>query len=104
MSAARAAYGQFMDFLTQAMNTWAKSPAGGGTPVSGGPGPCRRLRQGKCRRSFGLASELARAKDVQEVLTLQSRYAQTQMQLFAVQAQQLSWLMADAMRDLQSKG
>jgi hypothetical protein len=55
--------------------------------------------------AFGLA-ERARPRqgDVQEVLTLQSRYAQTQMQLFAVQAQQLSWLMADAMRDLQSKG
>ncbi len=52
-------------------------------------------------RSFALASELARAKDMQEVLTLQSRYAQTQMQTFGIQAQQLSWLMADAMRDLQ---
>lgn len=55
-------------------------------------------------RAFALASELARAKDVQEVLTLQSRYAQTQMQTFGIQAQQLSWLMADAMRDIQSKG
>jgi hypothetical protein len=55
-------------------------------------------------RSFALASDLARAKDVQEVLTLQSRYAQTQMQTFGLQAQQLAWLMADAMRDLQKKG
>ena len=31
-------------------------------------------------RSVLASAELARAKDVQEVLTLQSRYAQTQMQ------------------------
>src|SRR3972149_3665108 len=45
--------------------------------------------------------EVPRAKDVQEVLTLQSRYAQTQMQTFGIQAQQLSWLMADAVRNMQ---
>ncbi len=28
---------------------------------------------------------------------------QTQMQTFGIQAQQLSWLMSDALRDLQSK-
>ena len=55
-------------------------------------------------RSFALASDLAKAKDVQEVLTLQSRYAQTQMQTFGIQAQQLSWLMADAWGKMQSKG
>jgi hypothetical protein len=101
---ARAAYGQFMDFLTQAMGAWAGSPAGVETASST---PCRRKRSPLPRRTpsaFALASELARAKDVQEVLTLQSRYAQTQMQTFGIQAQQLSWLMADAMRDIQSKG
>ena len=50
-----------------------------------------------------MASDLARAKDVQEVLTLQSRYAQTQMQTFGIQAQQLAWLMADALRNLKPK-
>ncbi len=102
---ARAAYGQFMDFLTQAMNTWAKSSPGGGRPgLQAVQDRAVGFAKENAERSFSLASELARAKDVQEVLTLQSRYAQTQMQLFAVQAQQLSWLMADAMRDLQSKG
>jgi len=101
---ARAAYGQFMDFLTQAMDAWATSPAiaemGGFRTVQE-----RAIAFAKenAERSFALASELARAKDVQEVLTLQSRYAQTQMQSFGIQAQQLSWLMADAVRNMQSK-
>jgi len=101
---ARAAYGQFMDFLTQAMNTWSKGPPTGS--VAGFKAVQDRaivFAKENAERSFNLASEIARAKDVQEVLTLQSRYAQTQMQLFAVQAQQLSWLMADAMREMQPK-
>ena len=68
---ARAAYGQFMDFLTQAMNTWAKSPAGGGTPgLKAVQDRAVGFAKENAERSFGLASELARAKDVQEVLTL----------------------------------
>jgi hypothetical protein len=102
---ARAAYGQFMDFLAQAMGAWSKSPSnaqmGGFKAVQD-----RAIGFAKenAERSFALASDLARAKDVTEVLTLQSRYAQTQMQTFGLQAQQLSWLMADAWGKIQSKG
>ena len=99
---ARAAYGQFMDFLTQAMNAWSKgSSTGGAAGFKAVQDRAINFAKENAERSFSLASEIARAKDVQEVLTLQSRYAQTQMQLFAVQAQQLSWLMADAMREMQ---
>ena len=103
---ARAAYGQFMDFLTQAMGAWAKAP--GGAELGSGFRAVQEKAIGfakeNAERSFALASDLARAKDMQEVVTLQSRYAQTQMQTFGIQAQQLSWLMADALRDMQSKG
>jgi hypothetical protein len=102
---ARAAYGKFMDFLTQAMSAWSKSTSGAD---KGDFAAIQERAVGfakeNAERSFALASELARAKDVQEVIALQSRYAQTQMQTFGIQAQQLSWLMADAMRNLQSKG
>jgi hypothetical protein len=54
--------------------------------------------------SFVLASELANAKDMQEVLTLQSRYAQTQIQSYTRQVQELGRLMSEAMRDMQPKG
>ena len=102
---ARAAYGQFMDFLTQAMGAWASSS--GAPEMSGFRGVQERaiaFAKENAERSFALASDLARAKDVQEVLTLQSRYAQTQMQTFGIQAQQLAWLMADALRNMQAKG
>jgi hypothetical protein len=102
---ARAAYGQFMDFLTQAMGAWAGTP--GAAEMGGFRGVQERaiaFAKENAERSFALASDLARAKDMQEVLTLQSRYAQTQMQTFGIQAQQLAWLMADALRDMQTKG
>ena len=51
-----------------------------------------------------VAREFAAAKDMKDVLTLQSRYAQTQLQSFAWQAQELGKLMTETMRDLQSKG
>jgi phasin len=99
---ARVAYGQFMDFLANAMGAWANTA---GTAEMTGfkamQDKAIAFAKENAERSFALASDLARAKDIQEVLTLQSRYAQTQMQTFGIQAQQLSWLMADAMRDLQ---
>jgi hypothetical protein len=99
---ARVAYGQFMEFMSQAMNAWS----------SAGPeaGNFKALQERaiafakeNAERSFSLASDLAKAKDMQEVVTLQSRYVQTQMQTFGIQAQQLSWLMADAFRNMQTK-
>lgn len=100
---ARVAYGQFMEFMSQAMNAWS---------TTGGPeaGNFKALQERaiafakeNAERSFALASEIAKAKDMQEVVTLQSRYVQTQMQTFGIQAQQLSWLMADAFRNMQNK-
>ena len=101
---ARAAYGKFMDFLTDAMSAWSKSASGG--ELAGFKAVQERgiaFAKENAERSFTLASELARAKDVQEVLSLQSRYVQTQMQTFGIQAQQLSWLMGDALRNLKPK-
>jgi len=48
-------------------------------------------------RFLSLASELAKAKDMQRVLALHSEYAQTQMQAYTHQAQELSWIMSEAM-------
>jgi hypothetical protein len=47
---------------------------------------------------FALASELANAKDLQDVLRLQSNFAQVQMQSYARQAQELGRLMVEATR------
>ena len=50
-----------------------------------------------------LASDLAKAKDISEVLALQSRYAQSQLQAFTVQGQELSQFMAEAAQKMQPR-
>ena len=45
---------------------------------------------------FSFAGELAKANDIQEILAIQNRYAMTQMQAFAHQAQELARLIAEA--------
>jgi hypothetical protein len=99
---ARVAYGQFMEFMSQAMNAWSSS----GAPEAGNFKALQEravaFAKENAERSFALANDLAKAKDIQEVVTLQSRYVQTQMQTFGIQAQQLSWLMADAFRNMQA--
>jgi phasin len=98
---ARQAYGQFMDFMSQALNAWSGAASPEAASFKAVQDKAIAFAKENAERSFTLASELAKAKDVQDVLTLQSRYVQTQMQTFGIQAQQMSWLMADALRDLQ---
>jgi hypothetical protein len=53
---------------------------------------------------FALASELANAKNIQDILAIQSRYAQTQMQAYALQAQELARLIGEATQSMQPRG
>jgi hypothetical protein len=96
---ARAAYGQFMDFLTQAMGASSKASS----EFRAIQERAVQFARENADRSFSLGHELARANDVQEVLTLQSRYIQDQMQSYARQTEELSHLMSQAMRSMQPK-
>lgn len=101
---ARAAYGHFMDFLSQSIGAWAGAqPADDMTGFRSLQERAVAFAKENADRSFNLASELTRAKDIQEVILLQSRFVQTQMQSFAMQAQQFGWLMADTIRDIKPK-
>jgi hypothetical protein len=98
---AHTAYAQFMDAITQAMSVWSTAPSN--VAMSGFKGVQElaiRFANENAEAGFALASELANAKDVQGVLALQTRYAQTQLQTYARQAQELGRLMADAVRSL----
>ena len=89
---AQAAYGQFIDFLTQ-----VSSMAPPNKMLPGLEAVRERaieLAKENGERFFDLANALARAKDIQEVLTLQSQYAQTQMQSYTVQAKKLGGMLA----------
>jgi len=97
---ASAAYGQFMDAMTQAMGMWwtalpANEMTSGFKAVQE-----RAIRFAKQNSdaAFQFASSLANAKDVQDVLALQAHYAQTQMHTYALQAQELGRLLTEALQ------
>lgn len=101
---ARATYAQFMDAMTQAMSVWSTGPSN--VMTSGFKDVQElaiRFAKENAEAGFTLASELANAKDIQGVITLQSRYAQTQLQSYARQAQELGRLMAEAARTMKPK-
>jgi phasin len=102
---ARAAYGQFMDAMVQASGMWM-----GALPASEMMSGFKVVQERAVRFAkqngeacFALASELANARDIQDVFAIQSRYAQTQMQAYALQAQELGRLMGEAAQTLQPR-
>ena len=99
---ARAAYDQFMGAMTQAVDMWSKATSSN-EMTSGFKAVQERatsFAKQNAEAGFALAGELANAKDIQEVLALQSRHAQAQMQAYALQAQELGQLMARAAQTL----
>jgi len=95
---ARAGYGQFMDAMTQAMGMWAQgAPA---HPMTAGfkvvQDRAIKFAKQNAEAYFNLASELAHAKDLTDVTGIQARHAQTSMQTYALQAQELGRLMMEA--------
>ncbi len=91
---ARAAFHQLMDAATNAQELIKKViPA---NPVAQGLSDVQeramKFTQQNLDASFSLAHELAKAKDLTEVLQIQSRHAQLQMHAYALQAQELGTL------------
>ena len=102
---ARAAYGQYMDAMTQAMGIWSK-----GVPenqMTSGFKVVQDRAIGFAKQNaeagFALAADFAKAKDIAEMMSMQNRYAQTQMQSYALQAQELGRLMTEAVQGMQSR-
>ena len=94
----QAAFQQFTDAMSQAMGMWSKAvPA---NPMTSGfavvQDRAARFAKQNAEAGFALASDIAKAKDIQEVLSLQSRYAQTQMQSYGLQTQELGRIMTEA--------
>ena len=102
---ARVAYSQLMDAMVKSTGMWMAAMPSNGLTAGFKTFQDRAVLFAKqnAEAGFAVASELTNAKNIQDLLAIQSRYAQTQMQTFGIQAQQLAWLMADALRDLKPK-
>ena len=95
---ARTAYGQFMDAMLKAQSTSLTSlPANAmSTSFSDIQERAINFARQNFEASEKLATDLARAKDIAAVLDVQKRFAQSQMQAYAMQAQELGGLMMTA--------
>lgn len=94
---ARAAYGHFMDAMTQALGSWAQEARA--NPMMGFKLVQDRainFAKQNAEACFDLASELANAKDLTDVMGIQARHTQTLMQTYALQVQELSRLAMEA--------
>ena len=101
---ARKLYLQFMDGVEQTMAAWSAPRSNVITP---GFDEVReratKFTKENAEAAFKLAKEVANAKDLQELLSLQSRYVQSQMQWYADQTQEFGKLMAKALTQMQQQ-
>jgi phasin len=102
---ARAAYGQLMDAMAQATGMWMAARPSNEMTSEFKIIQERAVQFAKqnAEACFALTSELANAKDIQDVLAIQSRHAQTQMQAYALQGQELGRLMVEAAQGAQPR-
>jgi hypothetical protein len=100
---AQAAYEQLADFMTQSMSAWMgampSSPAVAG--FKDVQDRAVEMAKKNADSAFTLAGKLSKSKDLQEILTLQTRFAQDQMQAFASQTLELHKLISGALQRTQ---
>jgi phasin len=100
---ARKLYLQFMEGISQTMGAWS-TPSTDRVP----PGfneireRAIKITRENADAAFNLARDVANAKDLQELVTLQTRYVQSQMKWYAQQTQEFGRLMAKALSGAQS--
>jgi phasin len=91
---AKDAYGRFVDAAKQAQDMVAKSTD---VMTSGDKEMNEKVfsfTETNARAAFEVASRLAQARDVKEVLEIQTQFARSQMEAYAQQAQELARIVA----------
>ncbi len=102
---ARAAYAQFIDAMTQAMdlclNAMPQNEMTAGLKVVQG----QTIKFGKqnIETSLNLASDLANAMSLRDMLDIQTAFAQTQLHVLTYQTQELARLLAKVQWNLQPR-
>jgi hypothetical protein len=100
---ARQLYLRFMEGVEQAMTVWSAPPSDMVAPgFSRVRERAAELAKQNAEAAFKLASDVTNAKDLQELLTLQSHYVQSQMRWYAKQTEEFGQLMATAFTQMQS--
>ena len=102
MKQAHAAYEQLVEFMTKAMS--ALMGAMPSHPMTASfkdvQGRAVEIAKENGESAFALADKMTKAHDFQEVLTLQTQFAQDRMQAFTTQTQELFKLIGEAFQKL----
>jgi phasin len=101
---ARSAYNQLLDAIRKSQDQLSRSSGAMTETALDLQAKLLRFTEQNTDAGFKLASDLARARDMKDYFEIQSRHAQRQMQVYALQAQELGKLLADAAQKSQPKG
>ena len=100
MKQALAAYDQLTDFVTKAMGAWTGAMPS--TPVAAGFKDVQERAVAMAKQNadsaFAVVEKMTKAQNFLEILTLQTRFAQEQMQTYTAQTQELHKLIGDAVQ------
>lgn len=100
---ARAAYTQLLDVIRKSQDQLSRSSEAMTETALDLQAKLLRFTEENTDAGFRLASELARARDMKDFFDIQSRHAQRQMQVYALQAQELGKLLSEAAQRAQPK-
>jgi hypothetical protein len=100
---AHTAYEQLTDFVTKAVGAWMGAmPA---SPLVAGfkevQDRAAEIAKKNADSAFALVEKIAKAQNFQEILTLQTQFAQDQMKAFTTQTQELFKLIGETAQKLQ---
>jgi len=100
---AHAAYEQPMDFMTKAMGAWTGALPSNpmAAVVKDVQDRAVEIAKKNAASAVALVEKIAKAQNFQEILTLQTRFAQEQMQACATQLQELQRLIGETLQKLQ---
>jgi hypothetical protein len=100
---AHAAYEQLMEFMTKAMGSWKDAMPS--SPMTAGlqrmQDLAMKISMENAETAFTFGGKMSSAQTPQEILQLQTQFAQDRMQAFAAQTQQLYSVIAEALQTSQ---
>ena len=97
---ARKLYLQFMDGVGQAMTSWSSASSDVAPGFHEVQERAVKLANENAEAAFTLAKDVAQAKDLHQLIDLQTRYVQSQMKWYADQTQEFGRLMTRALSDM----
>lgn len=100
---ARSAYSQLLDMMRKSQDQLTRSSEAMTEATLDLQAKMLRFTEENLEAGFKLATDLARARDMKDYFEIQGRHAQRQMQIYALQAQELGMLMAVATQKAQPK-